>query len=237
MDKHLAMAAAQDGFRRLCIRPSNPCGPGQNFRSAQGLVAVAMSCIARHETITIRGDGSATKDYLFIEDFADACVRLLSTAPASPPQQNRNQEQSTPNEERAQGAQPKTPNAEQGTSATPANPPSGCHSNILKNVGMMCSSPESDQSRSTDCKISGPFNIGSGRGATVLELLAAISQVVGKEPILDFQPAVTGDVQSNVLDCSKIRQATGWAPTTSLEEGLRRTWEWMKPQIFRRSAD
>jgi len=72
MDKHLAMAAAQDGFRRLCIRPSNPCGPGQNFRSAQGLVAVAMSRIARSETITIRGDGSATKDYLFIEDFADA---------------------------------------------------------------------------------------------------------------------------------------------------------------------
>ena len=51
MDKHLAMAAAQDGFRRLCIGPSNPYGPGQNFRSAQSLVAVAMSRIARSETI------------------------------------------------------------------------------------------------------------------------------------------------------------------------------------------
>ena len=202
MEKWLAMAAAQDRFRHLCIRLSYPYGPGQNFRSAQGLVAVAMSRIARHETITIRGDGSATKDYLFIEDFADACFRLLSTAPAPS-----------------------------------VKPTLGCHSNILKNVGMTCRSPESEQSRSTDSEISGPVNIGSGSGTTVLELLAAISQVVGKEPILDFQPAVTGDVQSNILDCTKIRQATGWAPTTSLEEGLHRTWEWMKPQIFRRATD
>lgn len=197
MEKYLSMAAAMDGFRHLSIRPSNPYGPGQKFRSAQGLVAVAMTKIACGETITIRGDGSATKDYLFIDDFAAACLRLLTTAP-----------------------------------------PALCgYSNNLKNDGMSEDFLGAVALPGECAVLSGPFNIGSGRGTTVLELLAAISHVVGNEPLLDFQPAVTGDVQSNVLDCSKIRQATGWAPATSLEEGLRRTWEWMKPQIFRRTTD
>ena len=77
MEKYLAMAAGQSGFRHLEIRPSNPYGPGQNFQSAQGIVAVAMARIARGEPITIRGDGSATKDYIFVNDFAEACVRLI----------------------------------------------------------------------------------------------------------------------------------------------------------------
>jgi len=103
LGKYLFMAAGQDGFRHISIRPSNPYGPGQNFRSAQGLVAVAMAKIARSETITIRGDGSATKDYLFIEDFADACLRLLSTAPAPTPPP----EGGTPNSERRTKNAPK----------------------------------------------------------------------------------------------------------------------------------
>lgn len=85
MEKYLAMVAEQTGFRHLEIRPSNPYGPGQNFQSAQGIVAVAMARIARGEPITIRGDGSATKDYIFISDFAEACVKLVSNPGAAGP--------------------------------------------------------------------------------------------------------------------------------------------------------
>jgi len=40
---------------------------------------------ARGEPITIRGDGSATKDYIFVNDFADACVRLICKRDLSGP--------------------------------------------------------------------------------------------------------------------------------------------------------
>jgi UDP-glucose 4-epimerase len=76
MEKCLRMTADLRGFRHLCLRPSNPYGPGQNFNGSQGLVAVAMAKIARGEPLTIYGDGSATKDYLFADDLANA-VRLL----------------------------------------------------------------------------------------------------------------------------------------------------------------
>jgi UDP-glucose 4-epimerase len=85
--------------------------------------------------------------------------------------------------------------------------------------------------------VSGPFNVGSGRGTTIIDLLSANAKVVGKEPILEFQPPVIGDVQSNVLGCSKLRKATGWTPTVSLEDGLRCIGEWMKPQVSLQSNE
>jgi len=85
MEKYLSVAATKHGFRHLIIRPSNPYGPGQNFLSPQGIVAVALAKIFRHETLTIRGDGSATKDYLFVTDLADAISGLLETPTASGP--------------------------------------------------------------------------------------------------------------------------------------------------------
>lgn len=166
MEKYLAMVAEQKGFRHLEIRPSNPYGPGQNFHSAQGIVAVAMARIARGEPITIRGDGSAVKDYIFINDFADACVKLVSNPEAS-----------------------------------------------------------------------GPFNIGRGQGTPLNEVLSRIEEVVGKKADLVFQPAQPGDVTANVLDISKVREAIGWNPSTTLDEGIAQTWSWMKPKLFRRSED
>ena len=85
MEKYLSVAATQQGFRHLIVRPSNPYGPGQNFLSPQGIVAVAMAKIVRRETLTIHGDGSATKDYFFVTDLADAISGLLETPTASGP--------------------------------------------------------------------------------------------------------------------------------------------------------
>ena len=85
MEKYLSVAATQRGFRHLIVRPSNPYGPGQNFLSPQGIVAVALAKIARGEALTIHGDGSATKDYFFVTDLTDAVSGLLQTRTASGP--------------------------------------------------------------------------------------------------------------------------------------------------------
>ncbi len=83
MEHYLAMVAASEGFRYLCLRPSNPYGPGQNFEGAQGLVAVSMARIARGLPVSILGEGGAIKDYIYIDDFVDAVIRLLNASDAS----------------------------------------------------------------------------------------------------------------------------------------------------------
>jgi UDP-glucose 4-epimerase len=85
MEHYLTMVAAAEGFRYLCLRPSNPYGPGQNFDGAQGLVAVSMARLARGMPISILGEGSAIKDYVYINDFVDAVIRLLNASEAFGP--------------------------------------------------------------------------------------------------------------------------------------------------------
>ena len=61
----------------LILRPSNPYGYGQNLNGKQGIVAVIMGKILRNEVIEIWGDGSAIKDYIYIDDFVYYVVSLL----------------------------------------------------------------------------------------------------------------------------------------------------------------
>ena len=65
------------GMRYLILRPSNPYGHGQSLYGQQGLVAVAIGRILKGEPIEVWGDGSAVRDYIYIEDLADIFRQLL----------------------------------------------------------------------------------------------------------------------------------------------------------------
>jgi UDP-glucose 4-epimerase len=52
----------------LIIRPSNPFGPGQNLYGKQGLIAVILGHMLKDESVTIYGDGSVIRDYIYIDD-------------------------------------------------------------------------------------------------------------------------------------------------------------------------
>lgn len=52
----------------LIIRPSNPFGPGQNLYGKQGLIAVVFGHMLKNEPISIYGDGSVIRDYIYIDD-------------------------------------------------------------------------------------------------------------------------------------------------------------------------
>ena len=43
-------------------------------------------------------------------------------------------------------------------------------------------------------------------------------------------PAREGDVQRSVLDVSLAERELGWRPEVSLDDGLRRTWDWVRSQ-------
>jgi CDP-paratose 2-epimerase len=68
------------------------------------------------------------------------------------------------------------------------------------------------------------FNIGGGPSHTtsLLELVQCIAALLGRSPELRFEEARVGDQRYYVSNIEKFKQATGWAPTTSLQDGLSR---------------
>lgn len=66
-----------EGLKYLIIRPSNPYGYGQNLQGRQGVIAVVIGKILRNEVIEIWGDGTAIKDYIYIDDFSFYVKRLI----------------------------------------------------------------------------------------------------------------------------------------------------------------
>ena len=69
------------------------------------------------------------------------------------------------------------------------------------------------------------YNVGTGDEHAVREVVDALLRIAGSdlEPeVLGGDPA--GEGGRRAVDITKIREAVGWAPATSLDEGLRRTW-------------
>lgn len=75
------------------------------------------------------------------------------------------------------------------------------------------------------------FNIGSGSGASINEVLEALSVVTGQDLDVRYTEARQFDVPVNVLDISLAKERLGWAPVTDLVSGLSRTWTWIQ-EIF-----
>jgi UDP-glucose 4-epimerase len=66
------------------------------------------------------------------------------------------------------------------------------------------------------------FNVGCGTQTTLLELLAAIAKIAGRDLAPAHQPARAGDIVASVADISLARRELGYEPTIGVEEGLRR---------------
>ena len=71
------------------------------------------------------------------------------------------------------------------------------------------------------------FNIGSGMGVSLNELVEAIGSVLGKKPDVRYLPARRIDVPSNVLDISLARKNLHWEPSVGLIDGLKLTAEFL----------
>lgn len=64
------------------------------------------------------------------------------------------------------------------------------------------------------------FNIGSGKGTSLRQLIQIISDLSGRQITFDAQPSAL-DVRSNVLDITQARVVLGWSPKIRIEDGLR----------------
>lgn len=71
------------------------------------------------------------------------------------------------------------------------------------------------------------FNVGTGRGHTVMEVLRAVEEVTGKKVPYTIAPRRAGDAAELVADSAKLRGALGWEPRKSgLHEIVRDAWEY-----------
>jgi UDP-glucose 4-epimerase len=71
----------------------------------------------------------------------------------------------------------------------------------------------------------GVFNVGSGRGTSINEIIGIISRITNINADAKFYPQRAVDVQKIVLDISKTTETFKWAPKISLEEGIRDMWD------------
>jgi len=76
--------------------------------------------------------------------------------------------------------------------------------------------------------VTGTFNVGSAEGHSIMDLIRLVEQITDRRLKVVQRPARDTDVRAIVLDSARLREATGWSPRVDLEEGLRRTWDWIQ---------
>jgi UDP-glucose 4-epimerase len=160
IEKYLLMFERIHGIKANILRVANPFGERQRPETAQGAVGVFLHRALRQQTIEIWGDGSVTRDYIYIDDVAEAFARAV--------------------------------------------------------------------------QYSGPksvFNIGSGVGTRLNELIEIIEEILGKSVARRYLPARPFDVPVSVLSNALAREELNWAPQVQLRDGIARTAMWMAKEI------
>lgn len=157
IEKYLLMYGRLFGIRPVILRVANPFGARQRVETAQGAVAVFLRRAMRGLPIDIWGDGSVTRDFIYISDVADAFTKALDYA---------------------------------GDQAV--------------------------------------FNISSGVGTNLNELIALLEDVLGISVTRRYLNGRPFDVPVNVLANDLARRALGWEPRVAMREGLARTVAWMR---------
>lgn len=74
-------------------------------------------------------------------------------------------------------------------------------------------------------ELSLPLNIGPGDDVSIKELAETIAKVIGYHGSIKWDTSKPDGTPRKLLDSSRMK-ALGWAPSTTLEDGIRRTYEW-----------
>jgi nucleoside-diphosphate-sugar epimerase len=76
-----------------------------------------------------------------------------------------------------------------------------------------------------------PVNIGSDRLVTIDELADIVIKISAKNIVIKHDLSKPQGVRGRNADLTLVRKEVGWEPKFSLEEGLRRTYEWAIKRI------
>jgi UDP-glucose 4-epimerase len=75
------------------------------------------------------------------------------------------------------------------------------------------------------------YNIGGGSTATINAVLETLGEIAQTTPRLEYLPRAAGDHRHGAADISRARTELKYQPTVSLDQGLRRQFEWQRERI------
>src|SRR5947199_80164 len=113
------------------------------------------------------------------------------------------------------------------------NPAFDVQSNLVGTLGVLDACVAGGVKRVVFASSGGVFNVGSGSGASLNDLIAALRSVTGEDFAVEHLPGRAVDVPRSVLDVRRAREVFGWRPRTPLAEGLARTWSWVQQVMDR----
>jgi nucleoside-diphosphate-sugar epimerase len=75
------------------------------------------------------------------------------------------------------------------------------------------------------------YNIGGGLTTNVLEVVKILERILGRPIAVDHRPPSRGDARNTHADPALAAEHLGFAPATSLEEGLAAQTEWAQSEL------
>ena len=76
------------------------------------------------------------------------------------------------------------------------------------------------------------FNLGSGSGYSLNEIIKVIRRITGKEVKVEYVRKRVFDVPKIYLDISRAREELAWSPITTLDSGINKTWKFVE-ELYR----
>ena len=74
------------------------------------------------------------------------------------------------------------------------------------------------------------YNIGTGIGTTISEVITLMSDTLGIEPKVERKPIRKGEIGNFIADTTKLEKSFGQVPNTTVKSGLEKTIEWLRNQ-------
>lgn len=72
------------------------------------------------------------------------------------------------------------------------------------------------------------YNIGNNRSEKLLDFITVLEDALGQKATIDWQPMQPGDVTRTFADIDAISNDLGYAPTTTIQQGIPRFVEWYR---------
>lgn len=83
-EHYLRMFSRQGGFDHVILRFSNVYGPRQNAKGEAGVISIFVDNILNGRPCTVFGNGKQTRDYIYVDDVAGACMMAMEEKMSGP---------------------------------------------------------------------------------------------------------------------------------------------------------
>jgi len=216
VERALHWFSERKGLNYVALRYFNAAGAaldgenGEDPRRAANLIPLVMNvATGRSEKIKVFGndyptaDGTCVRDYIHVLDLAAAhavALEYLSRADA--------------------GVTPPTSPYPKGRDASGLRSTDGPAPSLIIREG------RGELSGESSAAASNIFNLGTGKGASVMEVIKLAREITGKEIPAEIVPRRPGDPSAVWADNAKAVVVLGWKPQYGIKEIIESAWQW-----------